>query len=55
MIYINIANFILISLLEKNHSMIETLRLKNFVIFFSKQLDIYHRNFRLKVASPVPK
>ena len=34
MIYINITNFVLISYLEKDHSMIETLCLKNVVIFF---------------------
>ena len=34
MIYINITNFVLISELEKDHSMIETRRLKNVVIFF---------------------
>ena len=33
MIFINIASFVLISYLEKDHSMIETCRLKNFVIF----------------------
>ena len=33
MIYINITNFVLISSLEKDRSMIETRRLKN-VIFF---------------------
>ena len=33
MIYINITKFLLINYLEKNHSMIETPRLKN-VIFF---------------------
>ena len=33
MIYINIANFILISLLEKDYSMIETRGLKNVVFF----------------------
>ena len=30
---INVAEFVLISLLEKDHSMIETRRLKNVVIF----------------------
>ena len=34
MIYINITNFVLISQLEKDHSMIETRCLKNDVIFF---------------------
>ena len=34
MIYINITNFALISYLEKDHSMTETRRLKNVVIFF---------------------
>ena len=34
MIYINITNFVLISSLEKDRSMIETRRLKNVVIFF---------------------
>ena len=31
--YINITNFVLINELEKDHSMIETHRLKNVVIF----------------------
>ena len=34
MIYINIANFVLVSLFEKDHSMIEMRRLKSDVIFF---------------------
>ena len=33
MIYINITDSVLISKLEKDHSMIETRRLKNVVIF----------------------
>ena len=33
MMYINITNFLLISYLEKDHSMIETHCLKNVVIF----------------------
>ena len=32
-IYINITNFVLISLLEKDHSMVETRLLKNVVFF----------------------
>ena len=35
MSYINITNFVLISLLEKDHSMIKTHRLENVVIFSS--------------------
>ena len=38
MIYTNI-NFVLISLLEKDHSMIETRRLKNVVVFFQTILS----------------
>ena len=34
MIYLNITNFALISYLEKDHSMTETRRFKNVVIFF---------------------
>ena len=34
MIYMNITSFVLISQVEKDHSMIETRRLKNAVIFF---------------------
>ena len=41
MIYINITNFVLISYLEKDHSMIETSRLKNVVIFFQTILSFY--------------
>ena len=32
-VYINITNFVLIPQLEKDHSMIETRRLKDLVIF----------------------
>ena len=39
MIYTNIINFVLISLLEKDHSMIETRRLKNVVVFFQTILS----------------
>ena len=35
---INVAEFALIGQLEKDHSMIETIRLKNVVIFFQKML-----------------
>ena len=34
MVYINVINFLLICQLEKDHSVIETRHLKNFVIFF---------------------
>ena len=40
MIYTNIINFVLISLLEKDHSMIETGRLKNVVVFFQTILSL---------------
>ena len=33
MIYVSITNFVLISLLEKDHSIIETRRLKNVISF----------------------
>ena len=39
MIYINITNFVLISKLEKDHSMIETRRLKNVAIFLQAILS----------------
>ena len=39
MIYINITNFVLISSLEKDLSMIETRRLENVVIFFQTKLS----------------
>ena len=39
MIYMNITNFVLISQLEKYHSMMETHRLKNVVIFFQTILS----------------
>ena len=39
MIFINITNFVLIILLEKDHSMIETRRLKNVVIFIQTILS----------------
>ena len=38
-IYINITTFVLISQHEKDHSMIETHRLKNVVIFFQTILS----------------
>ena len=39
MIYMNITNFVLISQLEKYHSMMERHRLKNVVIFFQTILS----------------
>ena len=36
---INVTVFVLITQLEKDHSMIETLRLKNVVIFIQKILS----------------
>ena len=39
MIYIIITDFVLISYLEKDHSMIETRRLENSVIFFQTMLS----------------
>ena len=38
MIYINITNFVLISELEKDHSMFETHCVKNVAIFFKTPL-----------------
>ena len=38
MICIYIANFVLISKLEKDHSMVETRRLKDLVIFFPNNI-----------------
>ena len=43
MTYINITNFVLISLLEKDHSMIETCCLKN-VIFFQTIINAVKKN-----------
>ena len=40
-IYINITNFALISKLEKDHSMIETRRLKNAVIVFQIMIFLF--------------
>ena len=37
--YINITSFVLVSQLEKSHSMIETYRLKDVVIFFQTILS----------------
>ena len=39
MTYINITKFVLINKLEKDHIMIETLRLKNVVIFIQTILS----------------
>ena len=39
MIYLNITKFVLINLLGKDHSMIETRRLKNVIIFIEKVLS----------------
>ena len=49
MIYINITSFVLISLLEKDDSMIETRCLKNVVIFF--QSILYSYTFSKQVLS----
>ena len=40
MIYINITKFVLINSIEKDHSMIETRRLKNIVIFIQTTLTV---------------
>ena len=40
MLYIIITNFLPVSLLRKDHSMIETRRLKNVVIFFKTILSL---------------
>ena len=39
MTYINVTKFVLINQLEKDHSMIETRRLKNVVIFIQTILS----------------
>ena len=39
MTYINVTKFVLINQLEKDHSMIETRRLKNVVIFIQTTLS----------------
>ena len=45
MIYINITNFVLISSLVKNHSMIETRRLKSVVFFQTISTFVLSRKF----------
>ena len=51
-IYINITNFVLISSLEKDHSMIETLHLKNVVIFIQAILSfVLSRQFLFNSVS----
>ena len=41
MTYINISKFVLINELEKDHSIIETRRLKNVVIFIQTIIHLY--------------
>ena len=43
MIYINITSFVLISKLEKDHSMTETRRLKKVFISIRAILSLYHK------------
>ena len=43
MIYINITSFVLISKLEKDHSMTETRRLKKVFISIRAILSLYHQ------------
>ena len=43
MIYINITSFVLISKLEKGHSMTETRRLKKVFISIRAILSLYHQ------------
>ena len=43
MIYINITSFVLISKLEKGHSMTETRRLKKLFISIRAILSLYHQ------------
>ena len=47
---INVVEFVLISLLEKDHSMIETRRLKNVVIFIQ---TIFYFNLSLLIIYPL--
>ena len=52
MIYINVTSFVLISQPKKDHSMIETHRLK-ILLFFSKHIELFeteNNNFRLFVS-----
>ena len=54
MIYINITNFVIMSKLEKDHSMIETHRLKNVVIFFQTILKVHQcrsENLQISLSS----
>ena len=46
MTYINITKFALISLLEKDHNMIETRRLKKVVIFIQTISNIFLKGMR---------
>ena len=61
MIYINITSFALISKLEKDHSMIETRRLKNIAIFFQTILSfvlsrkIINNRFNLSIIKKLIK
>ena len=45
---INVAEFVLISSLEKDHSMIEMRRLKNFVIFIQTILSFELKEYLLR-------
>ena len=47
MIYINITSFVRINQLEKDHSMIETRCLKNFVTVFWKWFKVLYYQERL--------
>ena len=51
-VYINTTSFVLISQLEKDHSMIETRRLKNLVIF-SKQSEVLRCQERLYIFTMI--
>ena len=51
MIYINITNFVLISELEKDHSMLETHCVQNVAIFFQNSFKIPITLFRLSNVS----
>ena len=56
MIYINVSNFVLINKLEKDHSMIETSRLENVVIFFVtiSSFALSRKNNKVNYLLPLP-
>ena len=54
MTYMSITKFVLINQLEKDHSMIETCRLKNVLIFIKTYFNVFNiKTFKLNLFTAI--